>query len=338
MIHEAPLSKMHNERLNVEIPAEAAFNVEVAIAEMISDEERHTVVFPHMTPAERNHAKSIVARHLELKCESYGIGADRKLHIFKAVTSPFTSNIVKLRGIEQRSSSHTSAVVDDDGVSTCASASASLSTQTNTALSAFNDPEILDPESSPLPQGLHVRNTFICGDDDIRPVDDRIVKSMPHGMFRQRLLQEVEALISDVNISEDVEDEVSEGSLVFPATPPADYRIQDLTLVPRQSSKQQSYTSGAEVIIEGLMKLPAFNGMQGSVQSIDEKTGRYNVLMTQPIGPTGQRWAKVKAENLRPASSSPTLWASSNLTLIAGAATPQMQQWFPTSSSTLHAR
>jgi len=52
-------------------------------------------------------------------------------------------------------------------------------------------------------------------------------------------------------------------------------------------------------VIEGLVKLPDFNGKRGVVQCLDEETGRYNVLLDSPAGPTQQRWAKVKRSNLR---------------------------------------
>lgn len=55
---------------------------------------------------------------------------------------------------------------------------------------------------------------------------------------------------------------------------------------------------GTEVIIQGLTKLPEFNGLLGTVQSLDESTGRYDILLPTPAGTTGQRWAKVKRENL----------------------------------------
>lgn len=54
---------------------------------------------------------------------------------------------------------------------------------------------------------------------------------------------------------------------------------------------------GAEVIIQGLMKLPAFNGLHGVVQCLDEESGRYSVLLASMDGST--KLAKVKGENLR---------------------------------------
>lgn len=54
---------------------------------------------------------------------------------------------------------------------------------------------------------------------------------------------------------------------------------------------------GAEVLVEGLTKAPAFNGLVGVVQSFDSDAGRYNVLLRKKDG--GQQLAKIRDENLR---------------------------------------
>lgn len=59
---------------------------------------------------------------------------------------------------------------------------------------------------------------------------------------------------------------------------------------------------GEDVVIEGLKRLPEFNGLRGTVQSFDLHTRRYDILLLHPVGPTVQRWAKVKRENLRVAT------------------------------------
>lgn len=63
---------------------------------------------------------------------------------------------------------------------------------------------------------------------------------------------------------------------------------------------------GAEVIIEGLSKMPAFNGLRGTVQSFDQETGRYNVALVTPTA-TGHRSAKLKAENLKQVAGGPCM-------------------------------
>merc|ERR1712228_676346 len=68
---------------------------------------------------------------------------------------------------------------------------------------------------------------------------------------------------------------------------------------------------GSEVVIEGLHRLPAFNGLGGVVQAFDEESGRYSVLLDSPAGPGGHQWAKVKRDNLRSALPPPPLCAPS---------------------------
>jgi len=60
------------------------------------------------------------------------------------------------------------------------------------------------------------------------------------------------------------------------------------------------YPVGTRVVIQGLVKLPTFNGLVGEVHSLDEETGRYDVLLASPSG--GVQWAKVKYENLKSAN------------------------------------
>eukprot|EP00929_Paragymnodinium_shiwhaense_P100028 TRINITY_DN6202_c0_g1_i1.p1 TRINITY_DN6202_c0_g1~~TRINITY_DN6202_c0_g1_i1.p1 ORF type:complete len:499 (-),score=139.30 TRINITY_DN6202_c0_g1_i1:192-1688(-) len=60
-----------------------------------------------------------------------------------------------------------------------------------------------------------------------------------------------------------------------------------------------SLMPGSEVVIEGLSKMPAFNGLLGTVESFDTETGRYTIQLVAPTA-TGHKTAKLKAENLRP--------------------------------------
>lgn len=60
-----------------------------------------------------------------------------------------------------------------------------------------------------------------------------------------------------------------------------------------------SLAPGSEVIIEGLSKMPAFNGLRGIVQALDEETGRYTIALACATA-TGHKTAKLKAENLKP--------------------------------------
>merc|ERR1719343_1388275 len=86
----------------------------------------------------------------------------------------------------------------------------------------------------------------------------------------------------------------------------------DETALPPAMPLQQAVpmlSIGSEVVIEGLSKLPAFNGLTAIVQSFDAESGRYNVLFAAPVN--GHTTAKVKRENLcavLPAMPTPSLY------------------------------
>mmetsp|Transcript_27665 Transcript_27665/g.60108 ORF Transcript_27665/g.60108 Transcript_27665/m.60108 type:complete len:463 (+) Transcript_27665:282-1670(+) len=140
----------------------------------------------------------------------------------------------------------------------------------------------------PLPKGLQVHNTFICGDEDVMSYDQRSTQSMPHGMFRRSLLKE----LSEGQLQKSLrEEEDTPEEAVFVSSSPAG-EIQP------ESKVQMSFEPGMEVVIDGLLRAPAFNGQHGTVQSFDPEVGRYDILLRSPCPTTGQQWAKVRAENL----------------------------------------
>lgn len=127
-----------------------------------------------------------------------------------------------------------------------------------------------------------MKNTFI--DDwinpDGNPADERIVQSMPHNMFAQRLTAEMSGrTTSTVEENKDIE--------ASPAHHATDSPIDEF-----------QYALGTEVVIDGLIKAPMFNGASGVVQSWDADSKRYNIWLTFATA-GGHRWAKVKGENLR---------------------------------------
>jgi hypothetical protein len=205
-----------------------AFEVDAAIASFLADPKRESLELPRSLSAEqRKHAKKMVEMHQEhLKCESFGLGAERQMFVFKCIA-------------------------DENNP------------QNSVKGARFSD-------RSPV----SVKNTFI--DDWIPefgcPADERNVQSMPHNMFAKSLAAEFAgASIANEEVS----------------------AIANTTVV-----EECSYAVGTEVIIDGLVKAPMFNGAQGVVQSWDAETGRFNILLTFATS-SGHTHAKVKGENLR---------------------------------------
>lgn len=68
-------------------------------------------------------------------------------------------------------------------------------------------------------------------------------------------------------------------------------------MLKRGNLRLSSITAGTEVILEGLSKCPSFNGLRGTVQTFEEKCGRYSIVLSTPEG--GCRSTMVKRSNFR---------------------------------------
>jgi len=65
----------------------------------------------------------------------------------------------------------------------------------------------------------------------------------------------------------------------------------------------QALSPGTPVVVEGLTKCPAFNGLPGFIDSFDAVNGRYDVLLLLQDGSGSRQLAKIKGDNLRIAES-----------------------------------
>jgi len=127
-------------------------------------------------------------------------------------------------------------------------------------------------------QAPQVRNTFIH--IDTASPDDRTVQSMPHDMFRQCLQEEMDQLAASGDRD------------VLASAVPEIGRLEEFIATPADV-----FAVGTQVIIQGLTKIPAFNGQSGIVERYDENTERYSVKLTTG-GPGIPKYAKVKGANL----------------------------------------
>jgi len=156
-------------------------------------------------------------------------------------------------------------------------------------------------EQLPLPMPTQigtatpVRNTFI---HYAQPSDQRIVQSMPHGMFGQCLITE---LLGDAVVK--TQDAVKAPVAARQAVQELRPAISSLTSLIDIDGDSESLAPGTEVVIIGLSKLPAFNGLKGTIQCFDEETDRFSVLLVEPTG--GHKWVKVKRDNVDPVVSLP---------------------------------
>jgi len=250
---------------------DGSFDVEAAITNFVADLDRLSLELPHMTTGQRRHARKVVEHNPDLKCESYGFGSERQLHIFK---KGFTDCPSKLpRGAPAVNVKNT---FIDDWVA---------------------------------PEGqlqAEVRNTFIHIEEDSMATDERIIQTMPRDMFRQNVKRE--ASVTTI-VEPRMGLAIAVGSSTMgmgglsstpPATPskpaPAEQAEQAQSPAPTATSL---LAPGTQIMVEGLVKAPAFNGLTGAVQFYEQDTGRYNVLLSSPAVAGGVQRAKLKGENLR---------------------------------------
>jgi len=303
-------------------------DVNVSIAEFAADATRLSLELPHMTTGQRKHTKTLLESYSELKCESYGLGQERRLHLFRvAAGSPAIDDLVSMEAVKESEAASTQNVVAAPApcknavqcvmggpVSTLELGSLKEGADESEHAS-FTDASTTPPSpcrsdsSSPstarsdlpawfrLPPGLEleVQNTFIHFKNP--STSQRAVQSMPHNMFRQCLF--AEAVKKQYEKEEEFEKTQMSELVDKSAAPPMD-------AFPTEGRDENScITIGTEVVIVGLSKAPAFNGVTGMLQSFDEQSGRFNILLSSAVG--GHKLAKVKRENIHPVSATESL-------------------------------
>lgn len=289
-----------------------AFDVAGAIAAFVADDTQDVLVLPRLTTGQRKQARKLADQYQDLSCESFGFGEDRRLHLFKKGSAKRAERTPETQGqrnyempslndqgvapdtapVEHSCSVGERALRDGVGEPEAVISPSMTVTLTKSALEASDcskqgrlrechldtstnasgsdrSPASSIPELPAEPQVVHMRNTFVHFGG--ASADEREVQSMPFGMFRQSLLAELSAEFEPLHAASDA----------------------------RVETREYAPLPGTEVVIDGLVKSPAFNGLHGIVQSLDEASGRYNVLLSPAT--CGQQWAKIKGANLTPA-------------------------------------
>jgi len=293
------------------------FDVEAVIAEFMADGSKTTLELPaSLSAAQRNVAKGVVGATQGLKSKSFGIGAERQLHLFKAgaggedavrvkngfiddwvtddtsteppqfrsmpigLSRPFETGEVDAISEQLQKFKMRGPGAPPPGAPPGAPPQRSAAPGAELSASRKPPPELLKWTPPENLQGdcfkVSVRDTFIHLEDS-QAQDPRAIQSMPDGMFQQSLTAELSARQEFLGLTPGYS---YPASAQPPAEPPA-------------------LAAGAEVVVEGLVKAPAFNGRSGIVQSLDQETGRYNILLDEIPGVDTSRQAKVKFENLR---------------------------------------
>mmetsp|Transcript_58774 Transcript_58774/g.108494 ORF Transcript_58774/g.108494 Transcript_58774/m.108494 type:complete len:328 (+) Transcript_58774:85-1068(+) len=318
--------------------ATQTFEAASALAAFLADPTQMTLELPPMSAAQRREVKQLAAQYPELRCESYGFGAERQLHLFKPSTgnsqgakvslpSDTASNAgeaeqhppVRVRNTfidgwicneadaeeaepvifrsmpPQLNTDSVTEAQSRQGVHWCEkpgspthSTTASSASRTSSPCPAGNctQAEATEATAREVNNNLQVRNTFVHFEESA-PTDPRIVQSMPHGMFRKSLAEELAEAPPEAVGGEALPPQATASS--FPSAV-----VRPILEAPQVPPVLQALI-GMEVQVTGLVKTPAFNGHRGLVYSWDTDVARYNVLLSLPTGP---QWAKVKWENL----------------------------------------
>jgi len=325
-----PQAKVLDGSANVSVVTDGAFDAEAAIKALLADPSLASLEMPGLTVDQRKEIKQVVNQHPELKCESFGFGEDRQLHIFK-----------------RRPSTAASTATDVPSVSTDVPSAAASSAAT---------------ENWAPPGGRFIeKNTFIhdwVESEDESGVESVIFRSMPVELSErcllnwQRLSQDAvqlpflckgssggkeqpgvtspDVMPSPSTASTSAGSPASIQSLFSfssqslqgtpchaqhnscstpdilgpaPALPPGIWATPVMVPVSSASPSMMSMerdalAPGTRVLISGLVKLPEFNGLRAVVQSLDTRSGRYDVLLDSAVGVAGQRIAKIRRENL----------------------------------------
>lgn len=286
----------------------ANFDVAVAIAEFVADPLCTSLELPHMTTGQRKSTKKLLEQHSELRCESYGFGAERQLHLFKKSAveeeapswgrsqnhvaseavfrscdlpiSPANAKSVEFATIVQMANQGKHEFSSPDRTT-------AASMENSGHAGSIDETSVApDREFPVLHEELRVRNTFIHMEG--APIDQRAVQSMPHGMFSKCLFEEFCQAASGY--------ETPPTDVGYDTASEPDAELMASPLVAAEADQRWALSIGALVVVEGLEKCPAFNGRSAVVQSWDEATSRYNILLACP---EGSQQAKIKEENLR---------------------------------------
>eukprot|EP00933_Yihiella_yeosuensis_P015480 TRINITY_DN13489_c1_g1_i1.p1 TRINITY_DN13489_c1_g1~~TRINITY_DN13489_c1_g1_i1.p1 ORF type:complete len:344 (+),score=86.55 TRINITY_DN13489_c1_g1_i1:164-1195(+) len=305
---------------------DGAVDLQALITAFLADASQTTLELPQTLSAdERKEARRLADQHAQLKCESYGFGEERRLHIFKKNQDRLKVKNTFIDGWEgEQTGAEAPAFrsmppnmpdnllertlqrcLEGGGDKNALLSLAALTkTDVDSGVPDASPTSSVAKELPPLPDGFQVRNTFIHIESV--PVVERIVQSMPHGMFSECLKAELSEQYPQA------EPPARGPPVAAPTGPPTAPPTTAAPAIPATSGADQVLVPGTEVIIQGLVKLPDFNGLSGVVQSLDPESGRYDVLLDGPAGQCGWRWVKVKGENCRlcmppPPANAPTL-------------------------------
>jgi hypothetical protein len=268
--------------------------LEDVVARFADDDSLPSYVFPSSLSIEqRQFAKTAVRRYANVRCESYGFGAERKLHLFKK------------REVFN--------IVGDASMPECVRMRVK-----NTFIDAWLDDGEAKCSCSPVIRSLPADLRSLVGStasvaSEIQEAIDAASTGKPHQSCKKHPLSiqvadEFSTAVgcvcrtpSSCNSPKQVQ-ELGRSAGINVAAPP-----------PTSPNNVVMLLEGTEVETDGLTQQPAFNGLTGTVQSWDSAMRRYDVLLDTP---SGLRRVKLKRSNLKPRLPPPPLTAANASTTV----------------------
>eukprot|EP00747_Dinoflagellata_sp_TGD_P089330 gnl/TRDRNA2_/TRDRNA2_164283_c0_seq5.p1 gnl/TRDRNA2_/TRDRNA2_164283_c0~~gnl/TRDRNA2_/TRDRNA2_164283_c0_seq5.p1 ORF type:complete len:359 (-),score=77.26 gnl/TRDRNA2_/TRDRNA2_164283_c0_seq5:95-1114(-) len=311
--------------------ASALVDVEKAVADFLANPALSSLELPHMTTGQRKHAKQVVERHAGLTCESYGFGQERRLHIIKSQAckgqvAECDSKVAKLDRVLDTvnvkvKNTFIDGVIAPEGDE--ASESVIFRSMPAKLPGGFSQHCLNETRLPAMMQvGIVPSSTTQQG----ASVSTSASASSAASSLPSTTMSSPETSSRDLHDAKNVQPEQSVDPVIM-STPAAAVTL----IVPTQEA-EDSIAAGTEVVIEGLVKAPAFNGQCGVVQSFDKETGRYAVLLAS------KQLAKIKRANFRLVAPSPPPCYARKLWLdvqapCAGTEVPSTPLWAENYSS-----
>eukprot|EP00747_Dinoflagellata_sp_TGD_P184437 gnl/TRDRNA2_/TRDRNA2_40045_c0_seq2.p1 gnl/TRDRNA2_/TRDRNA2_40045_c0~~gnl/TRDRNA2_/TRDRNA2_40045_c0_seq2.p1 ORF type:complete len:371 (+),score=56.97 gnl/TRDRNA2_/TRDRNA2_40045_c0_seq2:97-1209(+) len=309
--------------------------VALAINRLLADERLVSLELPRMLTAEqRKRAKQLIERHPELSCESYGFGSDRVMHVFRRSSTRVDEAMESVEGRHRVLSWEAVGAVslkvkntfiddvvnfDDTGIEACDSPNIlfrSLPARLPHGMPWRRDDSCVGSakrsgpfvlhlpgwDASPIAKGS-VSSLFRdekCGHGHVHPSPSPACCSTSASSGNE---SGGGSPASSSRGERSPEDDAVRATAAWGAAwgaAPTFFKMQPPPTASAASPGDENLlASGTEVVIEGLLKCPDFNGKHAVVQSFDVESGRYSVLLSSSSTACSQQSGKVKRSNLR---------------------------------------
>eukprot|EP00929_Paragymnodinium_shiwhaense_P049115 TRINITY_DN24797_c0_g1_i2.p1 TRINITY_DN24797_c0_g1~~TRINITY_DN24797_c0_g1_i2.p1 ORF type:complete len:374 (-),score=86.24 TRINITY_DN24797_c0_g1_i2:42-1163(-) len=310
--------------------AQQVFDAEAVVQAFVGNKLQQSLELPRsLTAWQRKSVKAEVDKHADLRCDSFGFGADRQMHLFKrteaAGSSALPSDSTGSAGLKVKNTfTDDWAAAGPSGAEPAAyrstpaslvSPSSRLNGLVNATLPSIaeatltyagdcSEESTCASEASMVPSpcctGSRSPETAARGLRDVPSTEGLVVRNtfihFEAPSADERTVQSMpHGMFSQLLLAE-------RAAKVAEAAEPASADINKASPTGGAPvdilERPASIDVGALVRVQGLTKAPAFNGRVGTVEGFDAEAGRFSIRLGGETGQPGGPLAKVKPENL----------------------------------------